>query len=793
MNKKSLSEQDIRTKYITPAIVERAGWDRHRQMREEYALTAGRIYVRGKLTARGKRKIADYVLFYKPNIPIAVVEAKDNNHDVGAGMQQALGYAEMLDVPFVYSSNGDGFVEHDRTRNDGEIERFLSLNAFPNPAELWTRYRQWKGLEEKQEKIILQDYFRGDENKSPRYYQLAAINRTIEAIAKGRNRILLAMATGTGKTFTAFQIIWRLWKSGSKKRILFLADRNVLVDQTKTNDFAPFGNKMTKITGRQADKAYEVYLSLYQALTGPEEAQKAYKKFSKDFFDLIIIDECHRGSAAKDSAWREILEYFSSATQIGLTATPKETKYVSNIHYFGDPVFMYSLKQGIDDGFLAPYKVIRVTMDKDDGWRPESGQVDRYGYEIPDDIYNLKDFDRNIILSERTKSVSRYITQFLKKHDRFGKTIVFCENIEHAEHMRQGLVNENADLVNQNSKYVMRITGDSVEGKQELDNFILPWEPFPVIATTSKLMTTGIDAKTCKLVVLDRTINSMTEFKQIIGRGTRIDERHGKRYFTIIDFRRATNLFADPDFDGDPENIYEPRDPENPDYWEDPDTGLPEDEGEEGLDWEDSNNAEDSEDDSSGGGRQKYYIDDVEVSVVHERVQYLGVDGKLITESLREYSKKRILQEFRSLNDFIQEWNKSEQKKAIVIELEERGVLLGELQEKIGEEYDPFDLICHVAFDRKPLTRSERARKVRDSDYFVKYGETARLVLDALLDKYAEEGIENLEEEERDYKRFLENPPFSGIASPFEIIQEFGGIDKFVSAIKDLEQTLYVA
>jgi type I restriction enzyme R subunit len=561
MNKRELTEADIRTKFITPALGRPDGsaWDLMTQVREEVYFTKGRVIVRGKTVKRGEAKKVDYLLFYKPNIPIAVIEAKDNNHAVGDGMQQALEYAQLLDVPFAFSSNGDGFLEHDRTRTDGIVERELSLEQFPSPEELWVRYSATRRYTPAQQAIAAQDYYEDGSGKDPRYYQRTAINRTVDAIARGEDRILLVMATGTGKTYTAFQIIWRLWKSGAKKRILFLVDRNILADQTKTNDFKPFGQAMTKITNRTADKAFEIYLSLYQAVTGTEEDQNIYKQFSSDFFDLIIIDECHRGSAADDAAWRKILEYFSSATQIGLTATPKETTSVSNIDYFGEPIYTYSLKQGIDDGFLAPYKVVRIGIDRDlDGWRPERGQTDKYGEEIEDREYNDLDFDRNMILEKRTELVAAKITEFLKANDRFSKTIVFCENIDHAERMRQALVNANADLAAANNKYIMRITGDNDEGKAQLDNFIDPESPFPVVATTSRLMTTGVDAQTCKLIVLDRRIASMTEFKQIIGRGTRINEDYNKFYFTIMDFKRATALFADPDFDGDPVQIYEP-------------------------------------------------------------------------------------------------------------------------------------------------------------------------------------------------------------------------------------------
>ena len=582
MNKRQFTETDIRSKFITPAI-RQAGWDDALQIREEVYFTKGRIIVRGKLVARGKPKKADYVLYHKPNIPIAIIEAKDNNHSVGDGIQQALEYAETLNIPFAFSSNGDGFLFHDRTGAGAVTEANLTLDAFPSPADLWAKYRAWKRLTPEAEAIVLQDYFDDGSGKAPRYYQVNAINAAIEAIAKGQNRILLVMATGTGKTYTAFQIIWRLWKAGRKKRILYLADRNVLIDQTMVNDFRPFGGVMAKLSTtartiarddgsetdlttaidkrRRVDTAYEVYLGLYQAITGPEERQKLFREFSREFFDLIIIDECHRGSAAEDSAWREILEHFSSATQIGLTATPKETKYVSNIHYFGDPVYSYSLRQGIGDGFLAPYKVIKVHIDRDvEGYRPEAGTLDREGNEVEDRIYNAKDFDRTLVIDDRTRLVARKVTEFLKESgDRFQKTIVFCVDQEHAARMRQALVNENQDLSGENHRYVMRITGNDKEGQDQLGNFTDPESKYPVLVTTSRLLSTGVDAQTCRLIVLDREVGSMTEFKQIVGRGTRVHEDTKKYYFTLIDFRGATSHFADPDFDGEPVLIYEPR------------------------------------------------------------------------------------------------------------------------------------------------------------------------------------------------------------------------------------------
>lgn len=787
MNKKQMSEQDIRTKFITPAI-EAGGWDVRTQVREEVTFTAGRVIVRGRLHARGKAKRADYILYYKPNIPLALVEAKDNSHPVGGGMQQALEYAAMLDIPFVYSSNGDAFLEHDRTGAAGDIETELPINAFPSPESLWQRFCRHKGIAGTAETVIRQDYHDDGTGRTPRYYQQIAINRTIEAIARGENRILLVMATGTGKTYTAFQIIWRLWKARIKKRILFLADRNVLVDQTRINDFKPFGSAMTKITNRQVDKSYEIYLSLYQAVTGTEEEKNIYREFSPDFFDLVIIDECHRGSADAESAWREILTYFSSATQIGMTATPKETRHVSNIHYFGDPIYTYSLKQGIEDGFLAPYKVVRIDFDKDlTGWRPQEGKVDRYGHEIDDRIYNQKDFDKNLVLDKRTLLVARKITEFLKATGRYDKTIVFCEDTEHAERMRQALVNANADLVGEDKRYVMQITGNSTEGKNELYNFTDPESRQPVIATTSKLLSTGVDTQTVKLIVLDQSIKSMTEFKQIIGRGTRILEDYGKFYFTIMDFKKATELFADPAFDGEPVQIYTPGedDPVTPPDLEDE---IPpgEDTEADGMEPGFDERPDVSIQTEDGKVPRKYYVDDVPVWVVSERVQYYGKNGKLVTESLRDYTRKTVRQTFASLDEFLKRWNAADRKKAVIEELEEQGVLFEPLADEVGKDFGPFDLICHVAFGQPPLTRRERAENVRKRNYFAKYGDKARLVIDALLDKFADEGIDQIEE-----MNVLTLQPIASHGRPLEIVKSFGGRDKYLAALHELESRLY--
>jgi type I restriction enzyme R subunit len=765
IDKRTLSEEDICRLFITPAI-ESSGWNPTTQIRQEVTFTDGKILVRGNSHSRGERNRADYILFYKENQPIAIVEAKDNNHGIGDGMQQAIKYGKMLDLPFVYSSNGDAFIEHDLTKEGGILEKELPLTAFPPPEELWRRYCEWKGLNPPPttQAIVHQPYYADGSGKSPRYYQRVAINRAIEAIGKGQNRVLLVMATGTGKTYVAFQIIWRLWKSRTKKRILFLADRNILVDQTRTNDFKPFGKAMTKIRNRKVDKSYEIYLALYQAVSGTEDVQNIYKQFSKDFFDLIVIDECHRGSAEEDSAWREILDYFSGATHIGLTATPKETRYVSNIEYFGDPVYTYSLKQGIEDGFLAPFKVIKVTLDIDkDGWRPEPGQRDKYGEVIEDKEYTPADFDRTLVIDERTALVAKRISEHLKNTNRYDKTIVFCTDINHAERMRRALINENGDLFAENHHYIMRITGDNPEGKAKLDDFINPESRYPVIVTTSRLLSTGVDAQTCKLIVLDRRIQSLTEFKQIIGRGSRIKEAFGKAFFTIIDFKMATELFADPDFDGEPKSIYEGgggKPPIPP--------GLP------------------PTDPEPKPPRHKYHVNGVDVNIDAERVQYCGKDGKLITESLKDYTKKSVTRKYAKLEDFLTRWNSEATKQAIVRELEEQGVIFEALREEVGKAYDPFDLICHIVYDKPALTRTERAENVRDSDYFDKYEGDARKVLDALLVKYADEGLENLESLEA-----LKLHPLNEFGTPLEIIGAFGGREVYLEAIAGLEAHLY--
>ena len=793
IDKKSLSERDICTKYITPAI-EQSGWDRHTQYLEEVSFTDGKIYVKGKLTARGKSKRADYILFFKPNIPIAIVEAKDNKHSLRSGMQQALEYARILDIPCVFSSNGDGFLFHNRTATDERIEQALSLDEFPSPDQLWEVYKQYKGITtQEQEQIILQDYYLDGTDRRPRYYQQIAVNRTVEAIARGQNRILLVMATGTGKTYTAFQIVYRLWKAGVKKRILFLADRNALIDQTRRGDFKHLQDVMTVVQNHTVDKSYEVYLALYQGLTGSDEAQNIYRQFSPDFFDLIVVDECHRGSATADSAWREILAYFTNATQLGLTATPKETTEASNSEYFGDPIYTYSLRQGIQDGFLAPYRVVRVGLNVDlEGWRPERNKTDKEGIPVEDRIYNTKDYDRKLVIDERTDIVAKKVSEFLKGYDRFAKTIIFCQDIDHAERMRSAIVRHNADLASQNAKYVMQITGDNQEGKRELDNFTNPEEAYPVIATTSELMTTGIDAQTCKLIVLDSNINSMTKFKQIIGRGTRINEEYGKLFFTILDFRDVTRLFADPNFDGDPMRV-KPLDEET-DL-----SHLIEDEQNDEQPLVDEETEEDivieppqiryptpATAPIAHEPREKVFVNGVDVSILVAREMHFDKDGKIITTSLQDYTRELVTGQYATLDDFLNHWNSTERKQAIIQELEEQGVPVEALREAVHREVDLFDLICHVAYDQPPLTRKERALQVKKRNYFTKYGNQARKVLEALLEKYADEGVENLESMD-----VLKVKPLADYGTPVEIIKSFGSKQDYLTALRELESELY--
>jgi type I restriction enzyme R subunit len=803
LDKKKLSETDIISKFIMPAVKD-AGWDDMYQIRQEVKLRDGKVVVRGNMGVRKTVKSADIVLYHKPSMPLAVIEAKANKHEVGKGIQQGLDYARLLDVPFIFASNGDGFIFHDKTNSD-VLEREITLGEFPSPQELWAKYCAFKGYADHQLPMITQDYYDDGSGKAPRYYQIQAINKTVEAVSKGQNRVLLVMATGTGKTYTAFQIIWRLWKAKAKKRILFLADRNVLIDQTRINDFQPFGQAMTKITGRKVDPAYEIHLALYQALTGPEESQKAFKQVDPDFFDLIIIDECHRGSAAEDSAWREILEYFNAATQIGLTATPKETEEVSNTDYFGEPAYTYSLKEGIEDGFLAPYKVVRVDIDLDlQGWRPTKGQVDKKGNLIEDRIYNQKDFDRTMVIDERTQLVAETITNYLKRTGEMDKTIVFCNDIDHADRMRRALINCNPEQYAKNDKYVMKITGDDEIGKGQLDNFINPKKAYPVIATTSELMTTGVDAKTCKLVVLDQSIQSMTKFKQIIGRGTRIDDKYNKLWFTILDFKKATELFADERFDGIPEKIIATtaeaiNDPESniDDVLNNPDA-----DGDENVDTngvESDSGFDDAAQDNTGDGIidggdwtdpekvNKYHVKGVKVLKVAERVQYYDSDGKLVTESFKDYTRKTLTKQFATLDEFVLRWNESERKQTIIDELASEGILWDALEQEVGKDLDPFDMICHVVFDQPALTRQERANNVKKRNYFTQYSEQAQGVLNRLLDKYADAGVSEVEN-----LQTIKVYPFTEIGSFSEILKKgFGGRSQYDQAITELETAIY--
>jgi len=782
-SKGAMTEEDIKNKYITPAVVG-AGWDMQTQIYFEHYFTDGRVIVRGNLTARAEGKRADYLLMHKSNYPLAIIEAKDNNHPVGGGMQQAIDYAEILDIPYAYSSNGDAFVEHNRLTGE---ERTIALSEFPSHDALWSRYQQDAGLSTEQKELIDEPYYFQLGDKTPRYYQRVAINRTLDAVAQGKNRIMLVMATGTGKTYTAFQIIYRLWKAGIKKRILFLADRNILVDQTMINDFKPFEKVMTKVENRVLDSSYEVYTALYQQLAG-EEGTEPFRQFQPDFFDLVIIDEAHRGSAKEESRWRKVLDYFNGpdTTHIGLTATPKETKDTSNTTYFGEPLYTYSLKQGIDDGFLAPYKVIRVGLDRDlEGYRPEKGKVDMFGNEIEDREYNSTDFDRNLIIDGRTEEVAKRITEFLKKHDRYMKTIVFCANIDHAERMRSALVNLNADLVRENSKYIMRITGDTPEGKAQLDNFIDRSSQYPTIVMTSKLLTTGVDAKTCRLIVLDSNINSMTEFKQIIGRGTRLDPEFGKEYFTIMDFRNVSRLFADPAFDGDPVVVYEvPTDSELPDETNDP----------EGTSETDTTTfnlpGEQSDEDNYHTASKKYRVNDVDVRIANERVYYYDVGGKLITENLIDYTKRNIRNEYATLEEFLRKWKSAEQKQSLLDELKRHGVLLEALfdHEPHLKGLDEFDLICHLAYDQKPLTKAERANNVKKRGYIYQYQDVAREVLELLLEKYQKEGVQEI-----DGTNVLELPEFQRFGSSLKIVKAFGGKKEYLSALKQLKDEIYIS
>lgn len=785
MDKKSLTEQDICSKYILPAVTN-AGWDLYSQIREQVTFTAGQIIVRGKTISRGEKKRADFILYYKNNLPLALIEAKDATHTAGEGMQQALDYAEALDIPFVYSSNGEGFLEHDRIATSGSIEKEISIENFPNPDDLYQRYCVQKGITVETEEAVLQEYHQGAAPRPPRYYQRVAINRAVEAVARGQKRILLVMATGTGKTYTAFQIIWRLWKAKKKKRILFLVDRTALADQTYNSDFRHFDKAITKIEGPHVDPSYEVYIALYQGLVGGEETEK-FKQFSSDFFDLIVIDECHRGSAKEDSQWRTVLDYYTEATQIGLTATPKVADDANNFEYFGAPIYTYSLKQGIEDGFLAPYKVIRYRFNNDE-WRPTQGFTDANGNLVPDEIFTESMFDRTIVIEDRNRAVAKCVADFMRETDVWQKVIVFCVSTEHAERMRTFLTNELSEFAKVNSKYVVRITGDDFYGKLEIDNFINPESRYPVIATTSKLLSTGVDTQTVKLVVLDSPMNSMTEFKQIIGRGTRINEQYGKYYFTIMDFRNVTRLFADPDFDGDPLESYEQEqgssEPLNIQEIIEKET-ISEEELVE-------NNPREEiliDGTEENPKPKKIYIKDgVSFEPIQKLIQYIDpATGKLITTSLQDYSKQAIQGVYASLEDFLNSWNTTERKEAIIAELADAGIVFDELYQEIGRDCDIFDLILHVAYGKKPLTRSERLKNVTQSDYFAKYEGKAREIVGHLLEKYADSGITAIDD-----IGDLQVSPFTEYGTPLEIVEEiFGGREYYLEMIKTIQNKLY--
>lgn len=784
LSKSQMSEEDIKLHYITPALT--AKWDiQHITM--ETKITDGRINLKGNIVAREKPKRADYVLYLNANNPIAIVEAKDNNHTISHGLQQAMTYAQMLDIPFAFSSNGDGFAEHDFLTGK---ERTFGLDEFPTEKELIQRYKATvnagAGLSDTQEKIIAQPYYSSQKTYHPRYYQRIAINRTLDAIARGQNRLLLVMATGTGKTYTAFQIVYRLLQSGLKKKILYLADRNNLVDQSIQQDFAPLEKVIHKVNFSKDDPrtitSYQVYFSLYQQLAGKneeqdEDAENALDKLSQlfrpDFFDLIIVDECHRGSAKKESNWRKILEYFNSATQIGMTATPKETKYVSNIDYFGEPVYTYSLKEGIEDGFLAPFKVINVMTDIGEGWRPRKGQLDIYGNEIEDRIYTNSDYDYNIIIEDRIAQVAAEITRYLKSTDRMAKTIVFCPTEEAAERMRVELVNQNSDMVKQNPDYVVRITGSDSYGKSKLDYFISVGAKYPVIATTSKLLSTGSDCKMTKLIVLDEMIGSMTEFKQIIGRGTRLREKEGKTHFVVMDFRNVSRLFADPDWDG-PIEMSENYDPSKE---RDKPSTKP-----------GSGQADPPPPPDPKKPKPIVDKDGCRVEIIYKTVSIYDAGGKLLRqESIIDYTKENIRGSYASLDNFIRQWSAEEKKEKIRELLLEHGIDLEALKaDQNMTDVDDFDFICHVAFDKKPLTRKERAENVKKRDFLSKYSGAARDVLEALLDKYMNTGIYEIEKTE-----ILRLDPFMKMGKPQKIASYFGGKDGYLKAVKELEQAIY--
>lgn len=776
LNKWQMTEEDIKLNFITPALSEK--WKGLITM--ETKITDGRINLRGNLVSRAQPKKADYVLYINANNPIAIVEAKDNKHAVSAGLQQAITYAQMLDVPFAYSSNGDGFREHDFLTG---AERDIGLADFPTPDELYARYKKdgnaGHGLNSEEEAIIQQPYYSSQNTYPPRYYQRIAVNRTLDAIARGQDRILLVMATGTGKTYTAFQIVYRLLRSGMKKKILYLADRNILVDQSIQQDFSPLEKVTHKINVSKDDKAsitsYEVYFSLYQQLVGDDDVEHYSELFQPDFFDLVIVDECHRGSAKEESRWRRILEYFSSATQIGMTATPKETKYISNITYFGDPIYTYSLKEGIEDGFLAPFKVINITTDIGDGWRPYKGQCDIFGNEIEDRIHNNSDYDYNIVIEDRIQQVASEITAYLKSTDRMAKTIVFCATEDAALRMRDALAQLNQDMVQQNPDYVVRITGSDPYGKGKLKYFISVAEKYPVIATTSKLLSTGADCKMTKLIVLDEMISSMTEFKQIIGRGTRLREKEGKTHFVVMDFRAVTRLFADPDWDG-PVEIAEGFDTNGH-----PGTKNP------------CGESSDTDTPPTNDDPKPMPVVDSEgcsVRIINKTISIYDTNGKLLRqESIVDYTKSNILGTYASLDNFIRQWSAEEKKESITELLRERGIDLEALKNDQGmADVDDFDFICHIAFDKKPLTRKERANNVKKRDFLSKYSGVARSVLEALLDKYMNTGIYEIET-----PTVLKLAPFTQMGKPSRIVSQFGGLEAYQKTIRELENEIYKA
>lgn len=768
LSKKEMSEEDIKLQYITPAITSK--WDRGK-ITMETQVTDGKINLKGNFVFREKPKRADYILYLNANNPIAIIEAKDNKHSVSHGLQQAMTYAQMLDLPFAYSSNGDGFVEHDFLTGK---ERQFGLDEFPTEAELVARFKHESGMTPAQEMVIEQPYYSSQNTYPPRYYQRIAINRTVDAIARGRNHLLLVMATGTGKTYTAFQIVYRMLQSGLKRKILYLADRNILVDQSIQQDFAPLEKVIHKINVAKDDKStitsHEVYFSLYQQLVGDDDKEHFSELFTPDFFDLIIVDECHRGSAKEESRWRRILEYFNSATQIGMTATPKETKYISNLSYFGEPIYMYSLKEGIEDGFLAPFKVINIMTDIGDGWRPRKGQRDIYGNEIEDRIYTNSDYDYNIIIEDRIHQVASEITRYLKSTDRMAKTIVFCATEDAAERMRQALVNLNSDMVKENPDYVVRITGSDDYGKKKLDYFISVSAPYPVIATTSKLLSTGADCKMTKLIVLDEMIGSMTEFKQIIGRGTRLREKEGKTHFVVMDFRNVSRLFADPDWDG----------PIMIDLGFTPGGYTPSPNGDGSVD--------PSIPPNPPAVKPVVGRDGCKVEIIHKTVSVYDTNGKLLRkESIVDYTKENIRGEYASLDNFIRQWSKEEKKKKIREMLLERGIDLELMKaDQNMVDVDDFDFICHVAFDKKPLTRKERANNVKKRDFLSKYSGVAKEVLEALLDKYMNTGIYEIEKME-----ILKLDPFLKLGKPAKIAGYFGGKAGYMQAVKELEEAIY--